>query len=292
MKNRKSFSQRTSNQKTQNKRASIKGEFKGEFNARKKTSHPKIKKQKNIDEKDGVRLNKYIAHAGLASRREADELIKTGVVEVNGKVISEMGYKVQPADIVRFDGKTIRAEKKVYVLLNKPKGFITTMNDEKGRKTVMDLVANASPYRIYPVGRLDRPTTGVLLLTNDGDMAKKLTHPKHHVKKLYHVTLDKNLTGNDFHKILKGVELKEGVAKVDKLSYVEGKKKNELGLAIHIGWNRVIRRIFSKLGYEVVSLDRVYFAGLTKKGVKRGQWKILTEQEINYLKIISQGFDF
>jgi len=295
MTNRKNFSQRTSNEKTQNKSANIKREFKREFkeefNARKKTSHPKVKKQKNIDEKDGIRLNKYIAHAGLASRREADDLIKTGVVEVNGKVISEMGYKVQPADVVRFDGKTIKAEKKVYVLLNKPKGFITTMNDEKGRKTVMDLVANASPYRIYPVGRLDRPTTGVLLLTNDGDMAKKLTHPKHRVKKLYHVTLDKNLTGNDFQKILKGIELKEGIARVDKLSYVEGKKKNELGLSIHIGWNRVIRRIFSKMGYEVVSLDRVYFAGLTKKGVKRGQWKILTEQEINYLKIISQGFD-
>lgn len=257
----------------------------------KKSFKPKkrfISKKKNQEGSDegGVRLNKYIARAGLASRREADELIKTGIVEVNGKVIQEMGYKVQPTDVVRFDGREIKAEKKVYVLLNKPKGFITTTQDEKGRKTVMDLVANASPYRVYPVGRLDRPTTGVLLLTNDGDMAKKLTHPKHNIKKIYHVTLDKNLSTGDFQQILEGIELEEGIAVVDKISYIDGKKKNEIGLEIHIGWNRVIRRIFDKIGYEVIKLDRVYFAGLTKKGVKRGHWKILTEQEINYLKML------
>lgn len=260
--------------------------FKGSSFKPKKKFFPKKKKNQEGTDEDGVRLNKYIARAGLASRREADELIKTGVVEVNGKIIQEMGYKVQPTDVVRFDGREIKAEKKVYVLLNKPKGFITTTKDEKGRKTVMDLVANASPYRIYPVGRLDRPTTGVLLLTNDGEMAKKLTHPKHDVKKIYHVTLDKNLSTGDMHKILEGIELEEGTAIVDKISYVDGKKKNEIGLEIHIGWNRVIRRIFAEIGYEVIKLDRVYFAGLTKKGVKRGNWKILTEQEVNYLKML------
>ncbi len=259
--------------------------FKGNFKPKRKFV-PKKKKNREKSDEEGIRLNKYIARAGLASRREADQLIKTGVVEVNGKVIQEMGYKVQPTDVVRFDGKRIKAEKKVYVLLNKPKGFITTTKDEKGRKTVMELVANASPYRIYPVGRLDRPTTGVLLLTNDGDMAKKLTHPKHNVKKIYHVTLDKNLSSGDFHKVLKGVELEEGIAMVDKISYIDGKKKNEIGLEIHIGWNRVIRRVFAEIGYEVTKLDRVYFAGLTKKGVKRGNWKILTEQEVSYLKML------
>ncbi len=258
---------------------------KGPFKPKKKF-FPKKKKNQEGNDEGGIRLNKYIARAGLASRREADELIKTGVVEVNGKIVQEMGYKVQPTDVVRFDGREIKAEKKVYVLLNKPKGFITTTKDEKGRKTVMDLVANASPYRIYPVGRLDRPTTGVLLLTNDGEMAKKLTHPKHDVKKIYHVTLDKNLSTGDFHKIMEGIELEEGKAIVDKISYIDGKKKNEIGLEIHIGWNRVIRRIFTEIGYEVTKLDRVYFAGLTKKGVKRGNWKILTEQEVNYLKML------
>lgn len=258
---------------------------KGNLSSKKKFISKKKQNQKQSDE-GGIRLNKYIAHAGLASRREADELIKTGVVEINGKVIQEMGYKVQPTDVVRFDGRELKAEKKVYVLLNKPKGFITTTQDEKGRKTVMDLVSNASPYRIYPVGRLDRPTTGVLLLTNDGDMAKKLTHPKHNVKKIYHVTLDKSLSAGDFHRVLEGIKLDEGVAIVDKISYIDGKKKNEIGLEIHIGWNRVIRRIFTEIGYEVIKLDRVYFAGLTKKGVKRGHWKILTEQEINYLKML------
>ncbi|MFV0531988.1 MAG: pseudouridine synthase [Flavobacteriales bacterium] len=259
--------------------------FKGKFKPKKRFVHKK-KKNKETSDEDGIRLNKYIARAGLASRREADELIKTGVVEINGKIIQEMGYKVQPTDVVRFDGKEIKAEKKVYVLLNKPKGFITTTKDEKGRKTVMELVSNASPYRIYPVGRLDRPTTGVLLLTNDGDMAKKLTHPKHNIKKIYHVTLNKNLSGSDLYKIIEGIELEEGTAMVDKISYIEGKKKNEIGMEIHIGWNRVIRRIFSEIGYEVIQLDRVYFAGLTKKGVKRGNWKILTEQEVNYLRML------
>ncbi len=277
---------RPSSRKNSNKSNDSKNgdKFKGSFKPKRKFV-PKSKNKESSDE-DGIRLNKYIARAGLASRREADQLIKTGIVEVNDKIITEMGYKVQPTDVVKFDSREIKAEKKVYVLLNKPKGFITTTNDEKGRKTVMELVANASPYRIYPVGRLDRPTTGVLLLTNDGDMAKKLTHPKHDVKKIYHVTLDKNLSTGDFHKILEGIELEEGVAMVDKISFIDGKKKNEIGLEIHIGWNRVIRRIFSEIGYEVTKLDRVFFAGLTKKGIKRGHWKILTEQEVNFLKML------
>lgn len=234
-----------------------------------------------------IRLNKFLADAGIASRRQADELIKIGMVEVNGEMVTEMGYKVKPNDEVRYDGKPLRAEKLVYVVLNKPKGFITTTNDEKDRKTVMDLVNNASPYRIYPVGRLDRPTTGVLLFTNDGYLTKKLTHPSHGVKKIYHVTLDKSMTGADLDDIREnGVRMTEGVAKVDIISFIPGGKKNEIGVELHIGWNRVIRRIFEAKGYTVEKLDRVYFAGLTKKNIKRGQWKILTNEEIGYLKML------
>ena len=236
--------------------------------------------------KDTIRLNKYIANSGICSRREADELITQGLVEVNGKVVTEMGYQVQKTDKVIFDGQSITPEKPVYVLLNKPKGYISTTKDDKARKTVMDLVANASPYRLFPVGRLDRSTTGVILLTNDGHMTKKLTHPSFDAKKIYHVTLDKKLTHEDMKLIAEGIRLDEGVAVVDQISFIEGKPKNEVGIEIHIGWNRVIRRIFQRLGYEVEALDRVMFAGLTKKNIKRGHWRILTEQEVNNLKML------
>ncbi|WEK70789.1 MAG: pseudouridine synthase [Candidatus Chryseobacterium colombiense] len=236
--------------------------------------------------KDTIRLNKYIANSGVCSRREADELITQGLVEVNGKVVTEMGYQVQKTDKVVFDGQNITPEKPVYVLLNKPKGYISTTKDDKARKTVMDLVANASPYRLFPVGRLDRSTTGVILLTNDGHMTKKLTHPSFDAKKIYHVTLDKKLTHEDMKLIAEGIRLDEGVAVVDQISFIEGKPKNEVGIEIHIGWNRVIRRIFQRLGYEVEALDRVMFAGLTKKNIKRGHWRILTELEVNNLKML------
>lgn len=246
----------------------------------------RFKKVEKDVHKDTIRLNKYIANSGICSRREADELIVQGLVEVNGKVVTEMGYQVQKTDKVVFDGQNITPEKPVYVLLNKPKGYISTTKDDKARKTVMDLVANASPYRVFPVGRLDRSTTGVILLTNDGHMTKKLTHPSFDAKKIYHVTLDKKLTNEDMKLIAEGIRLEEGVAEVDQISFIEGKPKNEIGIEIHIGWNRVIRRIFQRLGYEVEALDRVMFAGLTKKNIKRGHWRILTELEVNNLKML------
>lgn len=236
--------------------------------------------------KDTIRLNKYIANSGIASRREADELIRQGLVEVNGKVVTEMGYQVQKTDRVIFDGQSITPEKPVYVVLNKPKGYISTTKDDKARKTVMDLVANASPYRLFPVGRLDRSTTGVILLTNDGHLTKKLTHPSFDVRKIYHVVLDRKLSREDMDLIVEGIRLDEGVAQADSISYIDGKPKNEIGIEIHIGWNRVVRRIFQKLGYEVETLDRVTFAGLTKKNIKRGHWRILTDLEVNNLKML------
>lgn len=249
---------------------------------------PFVKRLKKAPVDDGtIRLNKYVANAGIASRREADELIKTGIVTVNGDVITEMGYKVQPEDEVRFDGRKISSEKNVYFVLNKPKGFISTAKDEKDRKTVMDLMANATTARIFPIGRLDRQTTGVLLFTNDGYLTKKLTHPSHDVKKIYHVTLDKKLTANDLADIKKGVRLiPEGIAVVDDISYIEGRPKTEVGIELHIGWNRVVRRIFETKGYAVESLDRVSFAGLTKKTLQRGEYRKLTEQEVNFLKML------
>lgn len=249
---------------------------------------PFVKRLKKAPVDDGtIRLNKYVANAGIASRREADELIKTGIVTVNGQVITEMGYKVQPDDEVRFDGRKISSEKNVYFVLNKPKGFISTSNDEKGRKTVMDLMSTATTARIFPVGRLDRQTTGVLLFTNDGYLTKKLTHPSHDIKKIYHVTLDKKLTANDLADIKKGVRLiPEGIAVVDEISFIEGRPKNEVGVELHIGWNRVVRRIFETKGYEVEALDRVSFAGLTKKTLQRGDFRRLTELEVNFLKML------
>ena len=246
------------------------------------------KKINKIKAKDkSIRLNKYLAHGGIASRREADRLIEIGLIEVNGKVTTQLGVKVFPSDIVRYNGEVLKPEKKAYILLNKPKGFISSVRDEKGRKTVMDLVQNASPYRLYPVGRLDRQTTGLLLVTNDGDLSKKMTHPSHRISKIYHVVLNKKLTASDLQKIREGVMLKEGVAKVEDINYVQGATKKEVGISLHIGWNRIIRRIFESLDYELDKLDRVSFAGLTKKNIPRGHWRFLTEKEIRILKTIN-----
>ncbi|MBX2913971.1 MAG: rRNA pseudouridine synthase [Cyclobacteriaceae bacterium] len=232
---------------------------------------------------DLIRLNKFIANSGVGSRREADELIKMGLVTVNGEVITEMGHKVKRTDDVRYEGKKLKAEKPVYILLNKPKGFITTTDDPQERKTVMNLVANAGPERIYPVGRLDRNTTGLLLLTNDGDLADKLTHPSYNVKKIYRVELDKPITKSDFEKIKAGVHLEEGRAVVDDLAIVDGDNRT-IGIELHIGWNRIVRRIFESLGYVVEKLDRVVYAGLDKKDLNRGEWRFLKAEEIIKLK--------
>ncbi len=239
-----------------------------------------------VNESNEIRLNKYIANAGICSRREADTFIKSGSATVNGKIITEMGFKVTLDDEVRFDGALISPEAKRYVLLNKPKNYITTMDDERGRKTVMELMHTAAKERIYPVGRLDRQTTGLLLFTNDGELAKKLTHPKHQVKKLYQVTLDKKLTMSDLTKISKNFVLEGKMVFVDAISYIENKPKHEIGIEIHSGRNRIVRRIFEHFGYKVSKLDRVIFAGLTKKNLSRGVWRHLTQQEINNLKMI------
>jgi len=238
------------------------------------------------NESESIRLNKYISNSGICSRREADVYIKSGSASVNGKIITEMGFKVSPTDEVRFDGSLISPEKKRYVLLNKPKNFITTMDDDRGRKTVMELVANASKERIYPVGRLDRNTTGLLLFTNDGELAKKLTHPKHNIQKLYHASLDKKLSMRDMQKIADGFILDEKRVLVDEISYIINQPKSEVGVKIHSGRNRIVRRIFEHFNYSVVKLDRVIFAGLTKKDLPRGHWRHLTEMEINTLKML------
>ena len=230
-------------------------------------------------------MNKFLANAGICSRREADEYITAGVVSVNGEVVKELGTKVKRSDLVRFHDQPVSIERKVYVLLNKPKDCVTTSDDPQERRTVMDIVKGACRERIYPVGRLDRNTTGVLLLTNDGDLASKLTHPKFLKKKIYHVKLDKSLTEADMEKIAKGVELDDGEVHADEISYVLDTDKSQVGIEIHSGKNRVVRRIFESLGYKVTKLDRVYFAGLTKKGVKRGDWRYLTEQEVNFLRM-------
>jgi 23S rRNA pseudouridine2605 synthase len=246
---------------------------------------PKRKIHKPTKEDDLVRLNKYIANAGICSRREADQLIEAGAIKVNGKVVTELGTKVLPTDKVQYGDTTLRSELPVYVLLNKPKGFITTVDDPYDRKTVMGLVRNAAKERIYPVGRLDRNTTGLLLFTNDGDLAKKLTHPSHRIDKIYHVVLDKSLTKKDFEQIAAGIKLEDGFIKVDEISYVEGESKKEIGIRLHSGKNRIVRRIFETLDYKVMRLDRVVFAGLTKKDLPRGRWRHLTKEEVRYLKM-------
>ncbi len=238
------------------------------------------------DESAGIPLNKYIANSGVCSRREADTYIEHGSVEVNGNLVTEMGYKVQADDLVRFDGTSITPEQKKYILLNKPKNYITTMDDERGRKTVMELVANASKERIYPVGRLDRNTTGLLLFTNDGEMAKKLTHPRHNVRKLYHATLDNKLALKDLEKLRGEVIIEGKKVFIDAVSYVDGEPKNEVGIEIHSGRNRIVRKIFEHLGYKVTKLDRVIFAELTKKNLPRGRWRSLTALEVSKLQML------
>lgn len=249
---------------------------------------PKVRKGDPLPSfnEEEVRLNKYLSNAGVCSRREADVLIQTGVVTVNGEIITEMGYKIKKGDKVQYDGETVNAETKRYVLLNKPKGFITTMDDPLGRKTVMGLVIKACKERIYPVGRLDRDTTGLLLFTNDGDMAKKLTHPRYEATKIYHVETDKPVQAEHLEMLTRGIELEDGKIQADKAEYVkDGKSSREVGIEIHSGKNRIVRRMFEKLGYEVVKLDRVQFASLTKKDLPRGYYRHLTEQEVHFLKM-------
>ena len=250
------------------------------------TENSKPKQASKTNDTDGIRLNKYIANAGICSRREADVYINAGSAMVNGKIVTEMGYKVQVTDEVKFDGSLISIEKKRYVLLNKPKNFITTMEDDRGRKTVMDLISNATKERIYPVGRLDRNTTGLLLFTNDGEMAKKLTHPKSGIQKLYHASLDKKLANSDLQKIAEGFTMEDRRVIVDEISYVLNEPKTEVGVKIHSGRNRIVRKIFEHFNYNVVKLDRVIFAGLTKKDLPRGHWRYLTEMEVNTLKML------
>ncbi len=239
----------------------------------------------HIDPNEPIRLNKYLANAGVCSRREADEYIEAGAVTVNGTVVTELGTKVKRSDEVKFQNNVVTLEKKVYVLLNKPKDCVTTSDDPQHRKTVMDIVGNVCPERIYPVGRLDRNTTGVLLLTNDGDLASKLTHPKFLKKKVYHVFLDKNVTAHDMQQIAEGIELEDGEVHADAIEYASDTDKSQVGIEIHSGKNRIVRRIFEHLGYHVVKLDRVQFAGLTKKNLRRGDWRFLTEKEVEMLRM-------
>ncbi len=279
------FFEMNSNNKSSRRRQASKGNSSpSKNNFRKKYKKPPTKNA--LSENEGIRLNKFISNSGICSRREADVYIEQGSVTVNGKLVTQMGYKVQKTDEVRFDGSLISPEKKKYVLLNKPKNYITTMDDDRGRKTVMELVSNAASERIYPVGRLDRMTTGLLLFTNDGELAKKLTHPKHNVKKLYHASLDRKLSLKDLEKLRGDVIIEGRKVFIDAISYVEGQNKTEVGIEIHSGRNRIVRKIFEHVGYKVVKLDRVLFAGLTKKNLPRGRWRELTKQELVNLQMI------
>ena len=258
-----------------------------DYNPNAKYSMKKQIEYKDIltDPDEPIRLNKFLANAGICSRREADEFITAGVVSVNGVVVTELGTKVKRSDEIKFHDQPVNIERKVYVLLNKPKDCVTTSDDPQERKTVMDFVKGACKERIYPVGRLDRNTTGVLLLTNDGDLASKLTHPKYLKKKIYHVYCDKNVTKADLDQIVAGITLDDGEIHADAVSYASDTDKSQVGIEIHSGKNRIVRRIFESLGYRVIKLDRVYFAGLTKKGLRRGDWRYLTEQEVNMLRM-------
>ncbi len=260
--------------------------FKGKKEDKGERVTPNLRARKNVKEQDDlIRLNRYIANAGICSRRKADELIEAGVVSVNGKVVTELGHKVDPyKDEVRYNGELLKREKRIYVLLNKPKDYITTTEDPQERKTVMHLVDKASKERIYPVGRLDRNTTGLLLMTNDGELADRLSHPRNGITKIYQVELSKNLTQGDFNKIQFGLELEDGFIKPDSISYVAGASKNEVGIQIHSGKNRIVRRIFEHLGYDVVKLDRVVYGNLTKKDLPRGRWRYLEEHELIQIK--------
>lgn len=232
-----------------------------------------------------IRLNKFLANAGICSRRDADKYIEAGVVTVNGNVVTALGTKVLPTDNIMFHNTPVKIEHKVYILLNKPKGYVTTSEDPQNRKTVLDLIRGACPERVYPVGRLDRNTTGVLLLTNDGELAAKLTHPQYLKKKIYHVWLDRNLSSGDMQKIADGIDLEDGTIKADDIQYVDSTDKKQVGIEIHSGRNRIVRRIFESLGYHVIKLDRVFFAGLTKKHLRRGDWRFLTQDEVNFLRM-------
>lgn len=258
-----------------------------DYNPNAKYSMKKQIEYKDVltDPDEPIRLNKFLANAGICSRREADEFITARVVSVNGVVVTELGTKVKRTDEIKFHDQPVNIERKVYVLLNKPKDCVTTSDDPQERKTVMDFVKGACKERIYPVGRLDRNTTGVLLLTNDGDLASKLTHPKYLKKKIYHVYCDKNVTKADLDQIVSGITLDDGEIHADAVSYASETDKSQVGIEIHSGKNRIVRRIFEALGYRVIKLDRVYFAGLTKKGLRRGDWRYLTEQEVNMLRM-------
>ena len=258
-----------------------KGGFDNKYSKKKQIQYREEMKDPN----EPIRLNKYLANAGVCSRREADDFITAGVVTVNGQIVTELGTKVKLGDEVRFHDQTISIERKIYILLNKPKDYVTTVEDPQDRKTVMDLVKGACKERIYPVGRLDRNTTGVLLLTNDGEMASKLTHPRFLKKKIYHVRLDKNLTAADMHQLATGIQLEDGEIHADEVSYTSDTDKTMVGVEIHSGRNRIVRRMFEHLGYHVLRLDRVQFAGLTKKNLRRGDWRFLTEKEVNMLRM-------
>jgi len=254
-------------------------------NKDKRDNTNRTKKTSSKSDQPGERLNKYIANAGICSRREADDLIKAGTIKVNGKTIVEMGYRVMPNDKIHYNNELICQEEKIYILMNKPKDYITTSKDPQKRRTVLSLLGNNVRIRVYPVGRLDRLTTGVLLLTNDGEMAKKLVHPSSNKKKIYHVFLDKNVKNEHLQQILAGINLEDGYIKADAIQYPDPNDKKQVGVELHSGRNRIIRRIFEHLGYDVGKLDRVYFAGLTKKGLQRGEWRYLTEKEIQMLRM-------
>lgn len=247
-------------------------------------ARPKRPAHTETDKSKGIRLNRFLANTGICSRRQADEYILAGVVKVNGEIITELGTKVMPGDTVHFGDRKVTGEPPVYVLLNKPKDFITTTKDPRNRKTVMELVKDASPHRVYPVGRLDRNTTGVLLLTNDGELARKLTHPSSNVEKIYHVTLDQKFTSADMEQLRNGLKLDDGFIQPDEVDWVAGQDRTHVGIRLHSGKNRIVRRMFEHLGYKVIKLDRVLFAGLTKKGLSRGEYRLLTDSEINLLK--------
>lgn len=253
-------------------------------NFRKDKPKPKTKTTQKSDDLS-VRLNRYLANAGVCSRREADEYIAVGLVKINGKVVTELGTKVFPGDVVKYNDEMIRQESKVYILLNKPKDYITTTDDEKGRRTILELIRGACKERVLPVGRLDRNTTGIILLTNDGELAAKITHPRFNKKKIYHVFLDKKVKLEDIKALEHGVELEDGFIKADAISYVDPADKSQVGVEVHSGKNRIVRRMFEHFEYKIIKLDRVYFAGLTKKGLPRGRWRFLTSDEVSRLKM-------
>jgi 23S rRNA pseudouridine2605 synthase len=254
------------------------------YRGRSRGDHKDVETGRGRKEKELLRLNRLIAGSGICSRRDADNLIRDGLITVNGKIVTELGTKVSAEDDVRYRNRKLRSEKKVYILMNKPRGYVTTVEDPHADRTVIDLIGDACPERVYPVGRLDKSTTGVLLLTNDGELAGKLTHPRYKRKKIYHVFLDRDLTRNDMQAIAEGIDLDGETIVADSVAYADPGDKAQVGIEIHSGQNRVIRRLFEKLGYRIKKLDRVYFAGLTKKNLPRGKWRFLTEKEVVMIK--------